>query len=109
MSAIAQRITARFVDIPVNIEKEGVMENEVDVEVEYQLSVYVSEGSFPALVSMTPRWSEYIEQLFETGSILKGIDLNETGDYLVDVDLYEDGTTNVVGILYNEGWVEFEY
>lgn len=85
------------------------MENEVELEVEYQLSVYVGEGSFPGLVSMTPRWSEYIEQLFESGSILRGIDLNKTGDYLVNVDLYEDGTTKVVGILYNAGWVDFDY
>lgn len=85
------------------------MENEVELEVEYQLSVYVREGSFPCLLSMTPKWSEYIEQLFESGSILKGIDLNKTGDYLVNVDLYEDGTTGVAGILFNEGWVDFDY
>ena len=77
MSVIAKRTTEEIASIPVNTEKEVVMENEVELEAEYQLSVYVSEGSFPALVSMTPRWSDYIEQLFETGSILRGIDLNE--------------------------------
>lgn len=85
------------------------MENEVELETEYQLSVYVNEGSFPSIISMTPKWSDYIEQLFESGSILKGIDLDKPGDYLVDVDLYEDGTTKVVGILYNAGWVDFDY
>ena len=85
------------------------MENEVELEAEYQLTVSVSEGSFPGILDMTPKWSDYTEQLFESGSILKGIDLDKPGDYLVDVDLYEDGTTKVVGILYNAGWVDFEY
>lgn len=86
------------------------MENEVELEAEYQLMVSVDcSGNIKLDTMVSPCWSDYIEQLFESGSILKGIDLDKPGDYLVDVDLYEDGTTKVVGILYNQGWVDFDY
>ena len=86
------------------------MENEVELEAEYQLMVSVEDyGQEPRLDYIEPKHSEYLENLFNSGSILRGIDLHRIGDYLVDVDLYEDGTTKVVGILFNEGWVDFEY
>ena len=84
------------------------MSDEVELEAEYQLMVSVDYGQEPKLDCTKPH-SDYIEQLFLSGSILRGIELGRVGDYLVDVDLYEDGSTKVVGILYNEGWVDFDY
>lgn len=86
------------------------MQNEVELEAEYQLMVSVEDyGQEPRLDCIEPKHSEYLENLFNSGAILRGIDLHRIGDYLVDVDLYEDGSFKVVGVFYNEGWVMFEY
>lgn len=85
------------------------MSDEVELESEYQLMVSVGDYEREPKLDCIKPHSDYIEQLFVSGSILKGVELDRIGDYLVDVDLYEDGSTKVVGILYNEGWVDFDY
>lgn len=84
------------------------MSEEKELEAEYQLMVSVAYGQEPKLDCMKPH-SDYIENLFASGAVLRDIELDRVGDYLVDVDLYDDGSFEVTGIFYNEGWVMFEY
>lgn len=66
---------------------------------------YTDDRDGLTLVSITPH-SNYIEEMFYNGSLLKDVHLGDIGNFSLDLWLSEDGDFRIEGKFKYCGWLE---